>query len=327
MPEILTKEERDERMKTLTQEQKDFIQNHVRRGKKTTFANHMAKDKGIVLPQDTESEDIEHLLDGWVLIDYIDNGTVNPDTPCECGRPLRYQYIVKHIGSNEIRTFGINHFEEHTGLPAEIVKDIKNGFQQIDYEMDELLVKLHNDWRLEDEVPYIPEDYPYPNDMQQHFDANVPLLDRQIKRLKQSVLSLNAGPRRDDQQHEPERKTPVMESVYEAQEPDPLNLFSEEEMPAPKEEKDLQAYVLAYEYRDAVLEYLSQGVKSARIICELLIKNNQAPADRYSFSKRPKIYVPVCFYLDLLVSKGEADHIGSLDLDDRYYNRRDGSRG
>ncbi|WP_280771742.1 DUF3895 domain-containing protein [Salipaludibacillus daqingensis] len=323
MKDILTKDERDSYLNSVTEEQKEFLNHHVRRGKKTIFANLMAKDKGIVLPEDTDSAEIEHLLEGWILIDYIDNGFVNEETPCECGRPLRYQYIVKHNVTNEIRTFGINHFEEHTGLPAEIVKDIKSGFLKIDYEMDELLLKLQQHWKLEDVIPFIPEDFTYPNDIEKHLAANVPLLDRQIHRLKQQIASIDRGydiPRRDDDEvDETKRNLSHMDRFYEAQEPDPLNLFSEEEMPSPKNEKDLQAYVLPNEYRDAVIKYLEEGVTSARVICELLIKNNRAPNDRYYFSERPKIYVPVCFYLDLLVSRGKAAHIGARDLDDRYY--------
>lgn len=319
MKEILTKEERDDYLKSLTPEQNEFIHNHVRRGKKTTFANLMAKDKGIVLPDDTDSVEIEHLLEGWVLVDYIDNGFVNPEMQCECGRPLRYQYIVKHNQSNEIRTFGINHFEEHTGISADIVKDIKSGFQKIDYEMDDLLVKHHQRWSLEEELPYIPEDYSYPKDMQKHLDAKVPLLDRQIHRLKQQILSFEMGPDIPRREENDEGNIPNTSSFYEAQEPDPINLFSEEEMPSPKEEQDLQTYVLTYKYRDAVMEYLNEGVTSSRVICELLIKNNNAPVERYTYSERPKIYVSVCFFLDLLVSKEKALHIGSLNLDDRYY--------
>ncbi|RKL66578.1 hypothetical protein CR203_14925 [Salipaludibacillus neizhouensis] len=322
MNEILTNELRDQYLKTLSPEQTDFIRNHVRRGKKTIFANSMAKDKGIVLPEDLNSEEIEHLLEDWVLIDYIDNGFVNPDTPCECGRPLRYQYIVKHNKSNEQRTFGINHFEEHTGLPPNIVKLIKSGFQTIEYEMDELLIKIFNNWNIEEEVPFtLDEDYIYPIDMQKHLDANVPLLDRQIKRVKQQILSLSSGPKREVTDREFEAKdTQKISPFYatETQEPDPINLFSEEEMPLPKKENDLKPYALASEYRDAVFGYLTEGVTSTRIICELLMKNYHAPSERY-YSGRPKIYVSVCFYLDLLVSKEKALHIGSLNLDDRYY--------
>ncbi|MFA9560589.1 DUF3895 domain-containing protein [Evansella sp. AB-rgal1] len=317
MSVMLTKEERDEIFQKLSDQQKDFIQNHVKRGKKTVFANAMAIDKGMVLPDNLHNDELEYLLDEWVLADYIDNGFTNPDTPCECGRPLRYQYIVRHKSTNEVRRFGITHFEEHTGIPAEIVARIKSGFQKIDYELDELLVKVNSDWGLEREIPNIPDDFVFPKEMKAHVDADVPLLDRQVKRLKQQVMSVLNSPDREGVELE-ERSPRVKESKPQVVEPVAITLFSEEEIPAPKVEKDIAPYALGVEYRDAVQKYLEEGVSSARIITELLIKNNGAPSKRFSTSK-PKIYMAVCFYLDLLVSQEVAVHIGEQGQEDRYY--------
>ncbi|MGR5991972.1 hypothetical protein ACT7C6_27525 [Bacillus paranthracis] len=139
--------------------------------KKTAFANVMALDKGIVLPNHATDAEIQSILDEWVLIEYIDNGERNANTPCECGRPLRYQYIVQHQTTKETRRFGITHFAEHTGLPAHIVKQIKDGFAVIDYERDELLVKLQDHWCLEDELSYLPNEFTFPTDLQKQLDA------------------------------------------------------------------------------------------------------------------------------------------------------------
>ena len=136
----LNKEEKDLILNSLTPEQKEFIQHHAKKGKKTAFANVLAKDKGIVIPDHVSPEEAELLLDEWILVDYIDNGFINPETPCECGRPLRYQYIVEHKPTNETRRFGITHFEEHTRVSALIINEIKKGFNSIDYEQDELLL-------------------------------------------------------------------------------------------------------------------------------------------------------------------------------------------
>ncbi|MBU9713862.1 DUF3895 domain-containing protein [Evansella tamaricis] len=318
---ILTKEERDEIVGSLSEEQRNFILNYVKRGKKTVFANELAKDKGIVLPSNISSEELEHLLDEWVLVDYIDNGFVNPETPCECGRPLRYQYIVKHKTTNEARCFGIKHFEEHTEIPAEIVARIKNGFQTIEYEMDELLVKIKSDWNLMQEIPFLPEDFSFSKDMDLHLKNKVPLLDRQIRRLRQQVLTfMNTGESQPHERKRPEINESLLERETESKvkEPVAINLFTEEEMPAPKREKDVSPHALDPQYREAVQRYLKEGVTSARVITELLIKNNGAPRERYT-TRKPKLYVAVCFYLDLLVSKAKAKHIGVLELEDRYY--------
>src|SRR5690606_4361038 len=177
-----SKEESNEVFKSLTMPQQEFIKNHVKRGKKTVFANWMARDKGHVLPSGATNEEIERLLDGWILDDYIDNGYVNPNTPCECGRPLRYQYIVRHKTTNETRRFGKDHFEEHVGLDAKLVKDIIKGFNEIDYEFDELMYKFRYGW--DDTIlNRIPEGIEIPEDILYSIDLGIPLLKRQYNRL------------------------------------------------------------------------------------------------------------------------------------------------
>ncbi|SDZ63346.1 Protein of unknown function [Evansella caseinilytica] len=310
---ILEKEKRDEWLKKLPPEQRDFLQHHVKRGKKTVFANVLAMDKGIVIPPEADGEELEHLLDEWVLEDYIDNGFVNRDTPCECGRPLRYQYIVKHKTTKETRRFGMTHFEEHTGFPAEIVRKIKHGFQTIEYELDELLYKLHHGWDWQKELPLLPEGYAFPDDIQRHFDAKVPLLNRQLKRMKQQISSFL-----DDRRSLPRPQKAVAgqrddaEAIAEQLE---TTLFNEDPLSF---RGTVHPYPLAAEWQQAALSYINEGVTSARIVCELLIKNEQAPAARYA-SQCPKIYVPVCFFLDSLVRAGALTYTGSRNVADRYY--------
>ena len=130
----LKQEERDDLYRLLSSEQKEFVKHHVKRGKKTKFANVMAEMKGAFLPEETEVEEIERFVDDWILDNYIDNGEVSPDTPCECGRPLRYQFIIKHIKTGEMLRLGKTHFREHTNFSPDIVRKIIQGFYEIDYE-------------------------------------------------------------------------------------------------------------------------------------------------------------------------------------------------
>ncbi|MGM0806852.1 MAG: hypothetical protein ACQET8_19070 [Bacillota bacterium] len=62
MAVILTVKERDRILSSLDAVQANFLQLHLKRGKKTVFANHMARDKGIVLPEDVNvtSQFIKH---------------------------------------------------------------------------------------------------------------------------------------------------------------------------------------------------------------------------------------------------------------------------
>ncbi|MBH0167166.1 DUF3895 domain-containing protein [Fictibacillus sp. 7GRE50] len=317
MAVILNVKERDRILSSLDAVQANFLQLHLKRSKKTVFANHMARDKGLVFPEDVPSEEIEMLLDEWILEDYIDNGFVNPETPCECGRPLRYQYIVKHKGTGTVRRFGITHFEEHTGIPPNLIKVIVSGFNFIDYELDELLYKIDTGWQLQDELSYIPEEYSFPKDMQLHVDANVPLLNRQVKRLKLAYLAALEEEQLLRRQMEVEVKSKQNNRVNEEQDPWQETFFENQELPA----IDIghKNFVIA-EYRDVIMKYVDQGISSARVMCELLIKEHGASRERYSTSK-PKIYPSVCMHLETLVKQGNIGLIRTKNTEDRYYGK------
>lgn len=69
-----------------------------------------------------------------------------------------------------MKKFGITHFEEHTGIPPELAKEILKGFERIDYELDEILWKLSNEWNLSKEgIEYIPANIELPADIQAHY--------------------------------------------------------------------------------------------------------------------------------------------------------------
>uniref|UniRef100_UPI003F49938A DUF3895 domain-containing protein n=1 Tax=Bacillus multifaciens TaxID=3068506 RepID=UPI003F49938A len=326
MVTTLSKEEREGILSSVSSKQKEFIQEHVKRGKKTVFANIMAKDKGIVLSDHATNEELEMLLDEWILEDYIDNGFVNPETKCECGRPLRYQYIVKHKRTNELRRFGISHFEEHTSIPSAVVQNIKKGFYEIDYEMDELLYKIHNNWNLNKVIPNIPDGYIVPKDIEMYLEAEVPLLDRQIKRLKEQIREF-LEKREKNQEQEREEIESIVDFL-----PTDDNQFSFGLFDEPIERMDREGnyrmgynkqynYSLSLYHQNEVLDYLKKGVSSTRVICELLIKNNNADPKRYITGK-PKIYASVCCYLDSLVQEGVLE-IEVKDITDRVYILQD----
>ncbi|PEZ41805.1 hypothetical protein CN345_07080 [Bacillus thuringiensis] len=282
---------------SLTEKQKDFLEQHVKRGKKTAFANVMALDKGIVLPEHATDTEIQAILDEWVLIEYIDNGERNADTPCECGRPLHYQYIVQHQTTKETRRFGITHFAEHTGLPPHIVKQIKDGFAAIDYERDELLVKLQNNWCLEDELSYLPDGFSFPADIHQQLDAGLPLLDTQFKRLRKEIsLFLQ-------ELHTPPRSLESVHDIGTKQDSDQISLDLFQEGNNRSTENQVKpSFEFTHTHQETILHYLQKGVSSAWVLCELLMKEHDAPKDRYT-TRKPRMYVPVCKYLDELVKQ------------------------
>jgi len=126
---------------------------------------------------------MENLLD-WILIDYEDFLTVKSEIRCECGRPLRYRYTILHKPYGKKYTLGITHLEDHIKLSPEIVRLISSGLQKIDLERDEILTKIKDNWKLSFDIPI---DFEIPKDMQDQLRVNLPLLDRQEERLKNSI--------------------------------------------------------------------------------------------------------------------------------------------
>jgi len=167
---------------SLTEEQKNVLDEHIKKGMKTKWLNVWAKNKGSVLTE-AELEDTDMAMDkllDWVLLDYEDSLKVNPNTKCECGRPLRYRYTVLHKSTGKIYKLGSVHFEHHTGLSPEMVRLITKGIKEINLERAEILIKVINKWSFGISIP---EEVKIPKDMQEQLRINLPLLDRQVKRL------------------------------------------------------------------------------------------------------------------------------------------------
>jgi hypothetical protein len=313
---ILEVTERDELLNRLTNVQKDFLEIYVKRGKKTAFASTLAFDKGIMLPDSAAVEEMEMLLDEWILEDFIDNGFVNSNTPCECGKPLRYQYIVRNLSTNQIRRFGLTHFEEHTGLPASVISMIKKGFMKIDYELDELLTKIRDGWSLHDYVFDIPNDLKLPKDIQSHLDADIPLLERQLTRLKRDIrIYLD---KMEEERNIRNTTYKIIESrslpMENFEDQTSLKLFGKSDL----KENPTKTLQTKLNFNDEIWRYLEEGVESTRVICELLIKNYNEEKRRYITGK-PKIYFDVCQYLEQLVDAGKGLLVSIIGTEERLY--------
>jgi hypothetical protein len=266
---ILSVQERDVLMIDLNQVQQDFLSRQLVRSRRTVFANAMAKQKGFHIPDNAAPEDIEMLLSEWVYTGYIDAGHVSPDLRCECGRPLRYQHHVEHKKTREIMKFGIDHLKEHLGIDASVVAAVKKGFDAIDYELDELLLKFKNNW-LPD--PNLLEHPKLPEDVLSHLKYNLPLLERQLKRLRQLRAELAPIPPVEQRSYIPPKTTREPIDLFTWQDVSPVK-----EIPGPDLSSSLKA---------PVEEYLLSGVRSVRVICELLIKEHGAADIRFLTGKQ-----------------------------------------
>ncbi len=336
---ILTVTEREQYLDELPEAQRSYLTNQLARGKRTAFANAMAEAKGHYIPDDAEPEMIEMLLDDWIYSGYTDAGAVSPDLRCECGRPLRYQHRVTHKKSGEVRHFGIDHLKEHLGIDAAVVSAIKKGFDAIDYELDELLIKLRSRWQPD--TDWSTSEH-LTADMLAQLDLGLPLLDRQIRRL------LDRKRRAQAQAHTPPKaappaKPPAAPSVDEPaetmpppEETAPLDLFDWVERmsehaapaapapPAPpaapgtNTRQDTGSDRLSARLRDAVIGYCQADVRSARVICELLIRDHGASDSRFSTGK-PHLYVAVCRAIEAAFPHAKVE---LHEHEDRYYSLR-----
>ena len=312
--DYLSQSERDEIVETLTDDQKKFILEKLKRGRKTLFANVLAKNKAGHLV-DVGTNDI---VDQWVFIDYLDAGPqwrVSSNLYCECGRLLRYQYIVRNGKTNEVMKFGINHFEEHTGIPSELAREIVKGINRIDYEMDEVLIKIRTHWTLGSEgIDHIPTDVIIPEDIKEHFEHDIPLLERQLIRLKDQIAI--AMRNREQEQF----KALMLEREKEARQ-------QKEEFAAKRELirqsfRVDQSVDLHEDYQLAIMFFLhelSDPQFMASEVCANLVHHHGAPEEIYS-SGRYKIFPHVCKFLESLTEKEVLKFVGKQSNMDRMYS-------
>ncbi|CAM4429000.1 hypothetical protein FHS16_003661 [Paenibacillus endophyticus] len=188
----MTLEQRDRIMEQLSEEQRHFLHHELVRGRRTLFARQLARKKCQFIPEDAQFEDIESFIEEWDYIGFTDSGEVSPLTKCECGRSLRYQHQVLHVPTNTIRYFGIEHLQLHTGIDAKAIADIMKGFDVLDGELNEVLSKYQNGWQLGQHLFLpLPEELEVPLDIQAQIDAELPLLDRQLARLRRKLHELD----------------------------------------------------------------------------------------------------------------------------------------
>jgi len=299
----LTVEERDILLAQLGVEQQEYLKFRMNRSRRTVFANVMATHKGAVVPSNSSYEEIEVLLEDWIYTGSIDAGKVTPELKCECGRSLRYQHIVEHKTTGQVLKFGIQHLEEHLGIDAKVVKDIRDGFQAIDYEMDEILEKYSRNW---DNYRLLPPGYDkvkLPEDIQEHLALDLPLLNSQLMKIRTLVNAELIAARKD---------VPVARAKVETvplfnPTQDVYDLFN-----VSNNDSELSSHA-----KVAIKAYLQSGIGSTRVLCEKLIQDKLISSDRFLTGK-PKRYIEVYLYINELVTNGYCKLISSDAMDRKY---------
>ncbi|OJV66572.1 MAG: hypothetical protein BGO41_03885 [Clostridiales bacterium 38-18] len=289
----LSKEERDQLMMSLTESQRAFLNERIKRGKRTAFARVMAREKGIAITEEMSAEEIEFHLEDWILSEFIDAGsgykTLDEPLMCECGKLLRYQYVVFNKHTGEVKKFGIVHFEEHMGFPPHIIKAIVDDFEAIDYELDDILTKVRNGWQLNLDLP---DGFILGEDNIHFISMRLPLLDSQLDRLRRQVRQYYTKQKR---QLLNEKKDPAYHVISRAKELKELENTLNEAFYASISQIDDRFVTL-------VNTLIHPGTISAEKISVTL-------TERYGYSSRIRrghyeVYNNVVVYLDSLVEQG-----------------------
>jgi hypothetical protein len=179
--EPLPREQSAAILESLTEDQRNFLADKSKQDKKSRWLESLARFKGVVVDAGMDEDEIIRQINDWVLIDVLDGGRFSRSYRCECGKTLRFQYIVHHMGRGITYKLGSSCFENYTKLPPEVLKDIQDGFYHIDLERDEILTKYQRGERF-DLSPHLHLNIP--NHIKSQVLIGLPLSDRQIATIK-----------------------------------------------------------------------------------------------------------------------------------------------
>lgn len=192
----LTKDERDHILSNMSEVQREFLHTTLKRGRASAFANTLTINSTEKLNENDvknfmSSFDIEEYenLSNWELVEIIDAGIVDDSLKCECGRSLRYQYIVKNRETEKLLKLGRNHFAIHMGIPENVAQAVIRDLMKIDFELDEILFKFNEKKDRSQRMYDFFEDFLYlfPETYKRQFDLNLPFLDKQIAKITQLI--------------------------------------------------------------------------------------------------------------------------------------------
>ncbi|MQS76239.1 hypothetical protein FHL06_07545 [Lactobacillus halodurans] len=130
----LTKVQRAEIIKKLTESQKQTIEQYKRYKVNSMLLNQFNK---------TGTE--------WKFLEEKINWNFNQSNPnesnlhCSCGRGVKYLYVCKSKNNQEIKCFGKNHLEQEAGIGSNVLQDIRKEKHKIDRGLDEILIRVDGD--------------------------------------------------------------------------------------------------------------------------------------------------------------------------------------
>lgn len=186
MYERLSADEREQILSVLAVEQRDFLEHELKRGRRTVFENFMRDEKitAIKLADEIKLEEDEMNVVDWRIADYVDFGPGNLHGRCACNHRLRYMFTVEHQITGKKIQYGKVHLSTFLNIEVKDIDGFINELDDIDHELDELLRKVSDNQYFHEYYDRLPDKTVVSKDITKHIEANVPLLDKQINRLK-----------------------------------------------------------------------------------------------------------------------------------------------
>lgn len=181
----LSADEREQLLLALNAEQRDFLENEVKRGRRTVFENFMRDEKitALRLADEIKLEEDEMNVVDWLIFDYVDFGPGNLEGRCACNRRLRYMFKIEHQKTGKRIQYGKHHLSTFLNIEVKDLDGYINELDNIDYELDELLWKVKDEQYYHEYYERIPDKTVVSENIKKHIEVNVPLLDTQINRL------------------------------------------------------------------------------------------------------------------------------------------------
>lgn len=345
MYERLSVEEREQVLSLVTTEQRDFLENEVKRGRRTIFENAMRDEKITAIKSvDTALEEDEKNVVDWIITDFIDFGLGNLGGQCACGRRLRYQFTVGHQNTRKMIKYGKEHLSTFLNIDVKDIDGVINELDKYDHELDELLWKIKHDEYGHEYYEKTPDKTVVSKIIVKHIEVNVPLLDRQINRLKkyfeeqmeaileekrkiQREIELEKRQQENERIEKLLREMKQIEDLLEAERKAHRDAeFKREQQQNEYNEKLLRekkqqdtARVEAFKeqvgygakFEDIAFSLVLNGVHSAVEISWIMV-NNFDVDKRISISTMGRPYI----YFDLLVALGKQVDNGNLIMDE-----------
>ena len=123
----LTVKNRQEIYQRLMKPQRDLIEQHKKYQMSSFFVNHhYLIDEQWQFETVNIDENYNRKLKRYQLY-------------CQCGKAIKYQFILKSQKTKETIALGITHFADHLGVSQEVANEIKKGLNHVDLALDELL--------------------------------------------------------------------------------------------------------------------------------------------------------------------------------------------